>query len=144
MKAETLFQICNSVAPIGWLLMILAPRWKWTQKLVLSGVLPLMLGLVYLSLIVIFFGKSEGNFSSLGGVATLFANPFALTAGWIHYLAFDMFIGAWEVRDSQKHGISHFMVIPCLFFTFMFGPIGLLLYFIIRFIKTKKFLHESV
>ncbi len=143
MKAETIFQICNSLAPIGWLLMILAPRWTWTRKIVLSGLLPLILGLVYLFLIVIYFGESEGNFSSLEGVAALFKNPFALTAGWIHYLAFDMFIGAWEVRDSQKHGITHLLLIPCLFFTFMFGPIGLILYFVLRFTKTKRLFHET-
>jgi len=78
----------------------------------------------------------------LAGVSQLFDNPFALTAGWIHYLAFDMFIGAWEVGDSQKHGINHFLVIPCLFFTFMFGPVGLILYFTIRAVKTKKMFHE--
>ncbi len=142
MKVETIFQICNSTAPIGWLLMVFAPRWRWTKKIVLSGLFPLLLGLVYLFLIAVHFGESEGDFGSLQGVTKLFENPFALTAGWIHYLAFDMFIGAWEVNDSQKHGISHFLVIPCLFFTFMFGPIGLILYFIIRLAKTKKLLHD--
>jgi Domain of unknown function (DUF4281) len=142
MKPETLFQICNSAAPVGWLLMAVAPRWSWTRKLVLSGLFPLVLGLVYLSLIVIFFGESEGDFSSLAGVSKLFENPYALTAGWIHYLAFDMFVGAWQVTDSQKRGISHWLVIPCLFLTLMFGPIGLLAYFLIRYIKTKQLFHE--
>ena len=142
MKAETIFNVCQNAAPIGWLLMVIAPRWKWTRTIVLSGLYPLILGLVYLSLIVFFFGQSEGDFGSLQGVAKLFENPYALTAGWIHYLAFDMFIGAWEVNDSQKHGISHFLVIPCLFFTLMFGPIGLILYFAIRWFKTKKLLHD--
>lgn len=141
MKAETLFQICNSAAPVGWLLMAIAPRWSWTKKIVLSGLFPLVLGLIYLGIIVTTFGSSEGNFNSLAGVMKLFENPYAVTAGWIHYLAFDMFIGAWEVNDSQKHGISHWLVIPCLFFTLMFGPIGLILYFVIRLIKTKQLLH---
>ena len=96
-----------------------------------------------MTLIVFFFGQSEGDFGSLQGVGKLFENPYALTAGWIHYLAFDMFVGAWEVNDSQKHGISHFLVIPCLFFTLMFGPIGLILYFIIRWVKTKKLLQDA-
>ena len=142
MKPETIFTICNSAAPLGWILMVFAPRWKWTRKIVLSGFYPLLLGLVYLALIVLYFGDGEGDFSSLAGVSQLFDNPFALTAGWIHYLAFDMFIGAWEVGDSQKHGINHFLVIPCLFFTFMFGPVGLILYFTIRAVKTKKMFHE--
>ena len=142
MKAETLFQICNSAAPIGWLLMAIAPRWIWTQKIVLSGLYPLLLGLVYLGIVVTTFGNSEGDFNSLAGVTKLFESPYALTAGWIHYLAFDMFIGAWEVTDSQKHGISHWFIIPCLFLTLMFGPIGLIAYFIVRGIKTKQLFHD--
>ena len=52
---------------------------------------------------------------------------------------FDLFIGSWEVRDAQAHGISHWLVIPCLFFTFMFGPVGLLLYFILRTVRPVLF-----
>lgn len=143
MEAEAIFKICNTAAPIGWLLMIFVPRWKWTRLIVLSGLYPLLLGIVYLALIVIFFGESAGDFNSLAGVAKLFENPYALTAGWIHYLAFDMFIGAWEVKDSQKHGISHLLVLPCLGLTFIFGPIGLILYFIIKYFKTKKLLVDA-
>jgi hypothetical protein len=94
-------------------------------------------------LILMHFGESDGDFGSLQGVTRLFQNPFALTAGWIHYLAFDMFVGAWELKDSQTHGISHWLMIPCLLFTFMFGPIGLILYFSVRWFATKKFLHET-
>jgi len=143
MKPETIFQVCNTAAPVGWLLMAVAPRWKWTNQLVLSGLFPLVLGLVYLALIVYSFGSTEGNFNSLAGVTKLFENPYALTGGWIHYLAFDMFIGAWEVKDSQKHGMHHLLVVPCLFFTLMFGPVGLILYFAVRLVKTKKLFHEG-
>jgi hypothetical protein len=143
MSAEQIFSLCNAAAPPAWLLMVVAPRWVITRRLILSGIYPLLLGLIYLLLIVVYFGDADGNFGSLQGVAQLFQNPFALTAGWIHYLAFDMFIGAWEVTDSQKHGVSHFLVIPCLFLTFMFGPIGLILYFIVRSVKTKKIIHEA-
>lgn len=141
MKAESLFQICNTAAPLGWLLMAVAPRWSWTRKIVLSGLFPLVLGVVYLGIIVTKFGESEGNFSSLEGVSLLFANPYALTAGWIHYLSFDMFIGAWEVTDSQRMSIAHWKVIPCLILTFLFGPIGLICYFILRLISTGKLIH---
>lgn len=139
MKPEIIFQYCNMAAPLGWLLMAVAPRWKWTQKIVISGLYPMLLGLVYLLIIVTTFGSGDGDFGSLAGVSTLFQNPWALTAGWIHYLCFDMFIGAWEVSDAHKHGIAHWMIIPCLFLTFMFGPIGLISYFLLRFIKTRKF-----
>ena len=53
-------------------------------------------------------------------------------AGWIHYLAFDLFIGAWEVRDARRLGVPHMVVVPCLFFTLMAGPVGLALYFAMR------------
>src|SRR6185436_13585045 len=103
MHPERLFFLCNSLAPVGWLMMILAPRWKWTDRVVLSGLLPLLLAVVYLFIIAFEFWNAEGDFASLAGVAKLFENPYALTAAWIHYLAFDMFIGAWEIRDSRKH-----------------------------------------
>ena len=46
----------------------------------------------------------------------------------MHYLAFDLFIGSWEVRDARRHGVPHVLVIPCLLMTFLLGPIGLLAY----------------
>jgi hypothetical protein len=83
-------------------------------------------------LILLFFGRAEGGFGSLPEVMKLFTNEWAVLAGWIHYLAFDMFVGAWEVKDSQEQGVSHVLVIPCLVLTFLLGPIGFLLYHIIR------------
>jgi hypothetical protein len=65
-------------------------------------------------------------------VARLFENPWMLLAGWTHYLAFDLWIGSWEVRDARAHRIPHWLVLPCLFLTFMFGPAGWLLYVIVR------------
>jgi Domain of unknown function (DUF4281) len=143
MTPDQVFKICNSIAPIGWLLMIVAPKWRFTKIIILSGILPLMLGLVYLTLIVLFFGEGEGDFNSLQGVMKLFTNPWGVTAGWIHYLAFDLFIGTWELSNGQKNGIPHYLIIPCLILTLFFGPIGLILYFLIRATKTKKFIHEN-
>jgi hypothetical protein len=143
MKPDLLFKICNSIAPIGWLLMVVAPKWRFTKMIILSGILPLMLGLVYLTLIILFFGEGEGDFNSLEGVMKLFTNPWGVTAGWIHYLAFDLFIGTWELNNGQKNGIPHYLIIPCLILTLFFGPIGLILFFLIRATKTKKFIHEN-
>lgn len=116
----------------GWLLMAILPRWSWTRKIVLSGILPLLLSAAYLVLVLLFFGKAEGGFGTLPDVMKLFTNEWAVLAGWIHYLAFDMFVGAWEVKDAQDQGVSHLLVIPCLVLTFLLGPIGFLLYHIIR------------
>ncbi len=138
MNAETVFSIANLVALVGWLLLIFAPRWKWTQKIVVSGAVSLLLSVAYLVLIVLFFGKAEGGFSSLADVMKLFTNPYAALAGWIHYLAFDLFVGSWEVRDAGKRGISHWFVMPCLVLTFLLGPIGFLLYHILRLVVPNK------
>lgn len=143
MKPEDIFKICNSLAPIGWILLIVAPRWKWTIRVVVSGIFPLLLAVVYLFLIIFHFGDGEGDFSSLQGVTKLFENPFALVAGWIHYLAFDLLVGCWILVNSQKHHIHHLVIIPCLLLTFFFGPIGFLVYFILRSITTRQLLHEN-
>jgi hypothetical protein len=138
MTAEQIFSIANLTAMLSWILLVVAPRWILTRKIVLSGAIPLLLSAAYLVLIVLFFGSAEGGFGSLAGVMKLFTNEWAVLAGWIHYLAFDLFVGVWEVRDSQSKGISHWFVIPCLFFTFMLGPIGLLIYTVLRFFLAKK------
>ena len=137
MKAEQIFSIANLIAMISWLLLAIAPRWIVTRKVILSGAIPLLLSVAYLVLIVVFFGSSEGGFGSLTGVMKLFTYEWVVLAGWIHYLAFDLFVGVWEVKDAQAKNISHWFVIPCLVLTFMLGPIGFLLYSILRLFLAK-------
>ena len=132
MTPETLFSISNTVALVGWIFLILVPRWKWTTQFITPFLIPLLLGLVYVTLIGTNFGSSGGDFSSLEGVKTLFANDYVLVAGWVHYLVFDLFVGSWILRDSQRREINHFIIIPCLLGSFLFGPAGLVLYFAIR------------
>lgn len=143
MSAETVFSIANFLALAGWILLVFAPRWKGTRVVVLSAAIPLLLSIAYLILIVLFFGKSEGGFGSLADVMKLFTNQWATLAGWIHYLAFDLFVGSWEVRDAQSRGISHWFVIPCLILTFLLGPIGFLLYQILRLVVPNKAAREE-
>ena len=128
---DTLFSACGTAAFLGWLLLILVPRWRWTQ--VVSGtVIPLSIALVYSVLIVRYMPGADGGFGSLSDVANLFARPGLLLAGWLHYLAFDLFMGSWEVRDATRRSVPHVLVIPCLIMTFMLGPMGLLTYWGIR------------
>ena len=132
MNAESLFSVASMLVLPGWVLLVFLPRWSWTQRIA-AVILPLALGVMYLLLIATNFGKSQGGgFGSLEQVHQLFQNSFLLLAGWIHYLAFDLFTGAWEVRDAARLRISHALVVPCLVLTFLFGPIGLLTWFVIR------------
>ena len=140
MSPETLFAICSWLAVLGWLLLIFLPRWKWSARIIAGGLIPVLLGLVYVSLIATHFGESGGGFGSLAQVSQLFRNPYNLLAGWVHYLAFDLFIGSWEVRDAERLRIHHLLVVPCLLLTFMLGPIGLLLYLVLRSVLKRRFI----
>src|SRR3954447_20847659 len=116
---------------------------RWVSGLVGAVLVPLALALVYAFLIPLHWRESEGSFSTLPGVAALFANRWLLLAGWIHYLAFDLFIGNWEVRDAMRNRIPHWAVIPCLVLTFLFGPAGLLSYFVLRLAMRRKLAIED-
>ena len=142
MSADLIFSICNTLVLPAWALLIFLPRWKWTLAIICSGIVPFFLALVYLGLLLSQVGNlgEGGSFNSLEGVMILFANPYAMAAGWVHYLAFDLLIGSWEVRDSQKLDIPHWQVIPCLILTFVLGPVGLGLYFILRSVSKKQIL----
>jgi hypothetical protein len=131
MTAEQLFSTLNLIAVAGWLLLVFLPRMRWTSTVV-PIVMPSVFAVIYVVLIAATLTRSEGGFSSLASVRTLFDNPWLLLAGWTHYLAFDLFIGGWEVRDSQRHGIPHLLIVPALVLTFLFGPAGLLLYLAVR------------
>ena len=130
--AEQIFMVVNSLALVGWLLLVFAPRWRWTSRLVLSGAIPLLLAGSYVVLLVSTFGQAEGGFGSLAELQLLFRSEWSVLTGWIHYLAFDLFIGTWELRDAQARGIAHAWLIPCLLLTFLLGPVGLLAYFAMR------------
>ena len=140
MSLETIFSVCSGLAILGWLGLALAPKLDLTRRLYPSVVAPVMLGLVYAYLMISFQGEApaEGGFGTLKEVKALFSIDALLLAGWIHYLAFDLFVGAWILRDSQDHQINHFLILPCLFFTLMAGPVGLLLYLALRFLKGQR------
>lgn len=136
MPYETLYTVINlSVIP-AWLLLALAPRTAVTQLAVHSGLYPLALGIFYtvvLSMhLILGMGAEGGSFASAAGISQLFSHPLGVLVGWSHYLVFDLFVGAWQARDAQRRGIAHWMLLPCLFFTLMFGPIGLLVYLTVR------------
>jgi hypothetical protein len=138
MSPDTIFTICNNGVLPAWLLLLAAPRWVWTQRLVHAVWIPALLGLVYIAIFTLGPPPPEGgSFFSLNGVMTFFTQPTAVLAGWVHYLVFDLFVGAWEVRDAQRRGIAHGWVVPCLLLTLMLGPSGLVAYLAVRFALTR-------
>lgn len=131
MTDERLFSILNLVALAGWLPLVFLPGRRWAREVVPIAV-PAVLAVAYVVLIAIALPGGDGGFSTLASVAALFEDPRALLAGWTHYLAFDLFVGGWEVRDARRHGVPHLLVVPALALTFLLGPGGLLLYLAVR------------
>lgn len=140
MSPDALFQIANPLAMLGWLSLAATPLAPRATQTLSAAAIPLLLALAYSGLILAFWWEAPGGFSSLPEVQALFTHPWIALAGWLHYLAFDLFLGGWEVRTARNEGIPHWMVIPCLILTFLFGPAGLLAFAILRFTLTGKVL----
>lgn len=132
MQPDALFQLSGPLAMAGWLALAASPLAPRLMGLAASLVIPVILSLGYTALILSNWSGAEGGFGSLSDVMLLFTNPAVALAGWLHYLAFDLFVGAWEVRTARREGIPHLLVLPCLVLTFLFGPIGLLAFLALR------------
>lgn len=140
---ENAYLTLNLAVVPAWALLIFLPRAAITNAVVHSSFYPAALGLVYIASLgaAILFGQSapDANMSSLGGVMALFSHPNGIITGWTHYLVFDLFVGAWIARDAQRRGVPHLAAAPAMLLTFIFGPIGLLLYVLLRLALGKGF-----
>ncbi|MFZ9395114.1 MAG: ABA4-like family protein [Erythrobacter sp.] len=139
MSWDSIFGAVNMLALISWLALILLPRWP----ALLSALLYLVVGLLSFLYAGILIGlmsgwadpdgnMAGGNFSSIEGVQTLFSAKGGLVLGWVHYLAFDLFVGIWIARDADAKGFSRLIQAPVLLATFMAGPLGLLVWLVLR------------
>lgn len=130
------FALAGGFAMLGWLGLAAAlavPQLRRGVFLATGAIIPGLLGVAYSLLLAEGFGAAEGGgFGSIGEVRALFANDSALAAGWLHYLAFDLFVGAWIVGDGLKRGVPRLLILPCLPLTFLAGPAGLLLFLLLR------------
>lgn len=124
MSPEFVFAQANFAAMVGWALLILGPRrFEWFNAIVL-WVIPAGLSVVYGLIVVSRFAGSGGGFDSLASVATLMSNDWALLGGWVHYLAFDLFVGAVMAARMDRAAISRVVQAPILVAIFMLGPFG--------------------
>ena len=122
---DTLFQIANPLALAGWVALAFYPLAPRALGLV-AFALAVALSVLYAALVLTFWSGSEGGFGTLPDVMRLFDFPGTALAGWVHYLAFDMLVGLWIVRTARAQGIAHWMILPSLALTFLFGPAGFL------------------
>jgi hypothetical protein len=138
------FTVANQWALAGWGLLVAGlflPQ-RWASPVLFFGgrVVPLGLCLAYLVAVLHWWGDSAGGFGSLDAVAQLFTSRGLLLAGWVHYLAFDLLLGRWQVDRTlvaPNPVVRRWFVLPCLFATFMFGPAGLLLYLLVALISDR-------
>lgn len=132
MQPETIFQIANLTALVGWGVLLLSPFMPRISDRVAALAIPLLLSVAYAGLILAFWTSGEGGFGSLAEVSRLFQTPELLLAGWIHHLAFDLFVGAWIARTARTESVRFWLVVPCLALTFLFGPVGFLVFNAVR------------
>lgn len=128
MSAEQIFSIANVMSVLCWCLLAVFPNRRWVTDGIAGRAAPAFFAVAYIAIVIVVFPRANGGFSTLGAVTQLFANPWLLLAGWLHYLAFDLLIGTWEARDSVTRGVPRWVLVPCLFLTLMFGPAGWLVY----------------
>lgn len=132
MNLELIFSIAGVLAMLGWLTLLASPAIpQWSDKIA-GLIIPLMLAMAYVALSLFSPSGEGGGFGSLADVGQLFSQPEVLLAGWIHYLAFDLLIGAWICRDARREKVRFWLVVPCLPLTFMLGPAGFLAYTLVR------------
>ncbi len=124
MSPDLLFSHASSTAMLGWMLLIFGPRrFAWFNAIA-QWVIPASLSLGYGLVVMSRFAGIGGGFDSLASVATLMANEWALLAGWVHFLAFDLFVGAVMAQRMDRAGLSRVVQAPILVTIFMLGPLG--------------------
>jgi len=139
MNWDAIFNGANLLALLSWVALIVLPRWP----ALLSALLYLSVGLLsllYIGILVSLLGGlvdpggeiTGGDFSSIEGVQRLFSAKGGLTLGWVHYLAFDLFVGIWIARDADAKGFSRIIQAPILLATFLAGPMGLFCWLLVR------------
>lgn len=135
---ENLFSVAGLAAMAGWLFLLASPLIPVWSDRIAGVVLPLILSLGYVGLVIVPSSGSGGGFGTLADVMELFSYEQAALAAWVHFLAFDLIVGAWICRTARSEKIRFWLVAPCLPLTFLFGPAGFLVFSVARGISRPK------
>ena len=123
--AEPVFLVLNAAVLPWWGVFLAAPRSNAARALASHTAIFLAFGAIYLVLLVAAYRVAWPLTSTpleLSFWTGLLGSPVGFLAGWSHYLAFDLFVGAWIVRESQRLALTPRV---SLAFTLMAGPLGL-------------------
>lgn len=142
MDWDLVFVATNVIALLGWLALAVLPRNETVLNGVLVGAVALLCAIYALVFVALFGGlvdpvRPDGGIAppfeySVDGIMIAFGARGAIVLGWTHYLAFDLFVGSWIARDADTRGVHRLVQLPFLLATFMVGPIGLLLWLLLR------------
>ena len=127
-----------------WLMIIIIPNSKFTQFFVNSVILPLILSTLYVYVIYQAILMQEEVFDifklyfSLDNLYTIFATESFLLIFWLHFITLNIFIGSWVSRDGFKYNIPRGMIFIPLILVYFSGPVGLVLYWLIRIFYAKR------
>jgi len=127
-----------------WLILIFFPNSNLTKYFITSIFPILLLSGTYIFVLYKSYLNSYnfiGNFNLYLGfdeLSDLFSDKSFLITFWVHFIAINLFVGGWIVKDSQRFMINKMLIILPLIFTYLIGPLGLLLYWLIRIFYAKN------
>ena len=113
---------------MGWMMLLASPVMPILSDRIAGYLIPAILSAGYVSMAVLFPPSGGGGFGSLGDVVELFGQREQVLIGWVHFLAFDLVVGAWICRTGHREGMRFLLVMPSLPLTFLFGPAGFLMF----------------
>jgi hypothetical protein len=132
-SVDLAFRVFNALALSGWLVLLAAPRWQFGRVWIAGTALPATFSLAYLVIFIPLLLESPGGFGSTAALTTLLnADPKIILGAWLHYLAFDLFIGSWMASEARRLGVPHAWMVPVLLLTFLVGPVGWLAFIAVR------------
>ena len=141
---ETMYLWTNLGILPFWLMLIFIPNSRVTQIFVNSIILPLILSATYIYIIyqAILMDEPMSDvfklYLSLDNLYTLFATESFLLIFWLHFLALNLFLGSWISRDGIKYNVPRSLAFFPLILVYLAGPLGLVLYWIIRIFYAKR------
>ena len=143
---ETVFSLSSLLVMPFWFLMIVLPTWKWTGRILSSPWIIAPAAALYVALVlpgVLEILPAVMN-PELESIAASLGTPAGATIAWVHFLAFDLFVGRWAYLDSRERGISPWLMAPVLFFVLMLGPLGFLMYLGVRLARRPRVEARSI
>ena len=138
MTADSFYWYASIIIFLPWLLLIAAPNWKYTEPVAFGAAIVLLVAAAIFTIQFLTSPEEGGNLLSLEGFKNLFRSKEMLLTGWLNYLSFCLMVGTWQTHDARQLRIGHIFVIPSLLLTMLTGPAGLLVYLVVRFVKTRK------